>query len=708
LCRSQRLGVFGRRGVGKTTLLTMLYREAVAGRLAGLRLAAADARTAAYLSDKIVQLEAAQRLPATLAETELRFHLYAGGDRVELVVLDYQGEHVSLGRAEPVRDFLQGCDAVWLCLDAVTAAGEGASRWEAEQEAEQVVEDYLAAERAGEPHRPMALLATRSDLLAETRADAVTAKLGLTRHALEMHCPWHEVFAVRCLGPSGAPEPGGLDGPLGWLAGALRGQDEARLRRLWEVAPGELRLLRRATQAFARRYPDAPAAREFVARLGRARRRRVSRRVLGAAAVLLAGWLALWGYDAAGEWKAWRAAAAAPDPASAYRAWQSYQAWHPARRLFRPAAAEQERREMARLETEVREQHRQERLAGLRRRAADPDGDPESAWADFLQFRSDFPEHELTGADAGLRDALKKACDERRGQRARAAQAKREQEAQAAVRELERLEQSAGLVELVGRSTRLLALHAGTPAAAELAIKREGYLRRLDEGDFEAARDYSTRYPNNFYTRKQKYQHYLDRHPGGACASQAREALARVAREWDRHDFRAVAGHYKARPQDVKELRVRCQTYLSAHAEGAYRNKAAELLRWCDRVSEPGEYKVTLKSGSFSKKVAHLISRGAYLSVQVEVNGVRHGPSTIVKRSYSPEWDYEFPRTVRWKLGDSVRVIVTDNYYWKRKVADVTFEDDLAIRKLCGEVEVTYGTLTFACDFTMPAVPRVE
>jgi len=41
------------------------------------------------------------------------------------------------------------------------------------------------------------------------------------------------------------------------------------------------------------------------------------------------------------------------------------------------------------------------------------------------------------------------------------------------------------------------------------------------------------------------------------------------------------------------------------------------------------------------------VSRGAYLSVEIEVNGVRHGPSTIVRRSYEPEWDYEFARPVR-------------------------------------------------------------
>src|SRR5262249_8032774 len=94
LCRPQRIGVFGHRRVGQTTLLTLLYREAVGGRLSGLRLAAADARTAEYLSDKVLQLEAGQALPGTLAETDLRFHLYHKTARCQLVVKDYQGEHV--------------------------------------------------------------------------------------------------------------------------------------------------------------------------------------------------------------------------------------------------------------------------------------------------------------------------------------------------------------------------------------------------------------------------------------------------------------------------------------------------------------------------------------------------------------------------------------------------------------------------------------
>ena len=98
LCRAQKVGLFGHRGVGKTTLLTMLYREAVAGRLPELRLAAGDAVTANYLADKVLQLESGAVLPATLAETELHFQLYHRGTRLELIVKDYQGENVAIGK----------------------------------------------------------------------------------------------------------------------------------------------------------------------------------------------------------------------------------------------------------------------------------------------------------------------------------------------------------------------------------------------------------------------------------------------------------------------------------------------------------------------------------------------------------------------------------------------------------------------------------
>src|SRR6516165_5859787 len=233
LCRPQRVGVFGQRGVGKTTLLTMLYREAVGGRLPELRLAAADARTANYLSDKILQLEAGQPLPATLGDTELRFNLYSGGRRQELVVRDYQGEHVVLGRREPIRDFLRDCDAVWLCLDSAPTATP-AERLCAQQEVEQMVEDYLAVDPQGAVQRPIALLLTKADLLSpqdrfigpDADQAALEARIDeqfdMTRHALRTHCPCYAAFALSSLGKSitsdGALTPAGLAGPLTWLA----------------------------------------------------------------------------------------------------------------------------------------------------------------------------------------------------------------------------------------------------------------------------------------------------------------------------------------------------------------------------------------------------------------------------------------------------------------------------------------------------------
>src|SRR5262249_10576452 len=161
----------------------------------------------------------------------------------------------------------------------------------------------------------------------------------------------------------------------------------------------------------------------------------------------------------------------------------------------------------------------------------------------------------------------------------------------------------------------------GSASEPEFLRRQAAYLARIDERDFESARDYSTRNPHNYFTRKEKFQEYLDRHPSGAFVSRARAALADASRDWGRHEYRAVVDLYAESPGEVKEIRARCRAYLSAHSDGKFRDAVGELLRWCDKVSETAEYTVTLKSGSFSKDIAHTISWGPSLSVEIEVNG---------------------------------------------------------------------------------------
>lgn len=655
LRRRQRVGVFGHRGVGKTTLLTMLYREASAGRLTGLRLAAADDETARYLAERVQQLEAGERLPATLDETQLSFHLYQGRTRLELVLYDYQGEHVQLGRKEPIRDYFRECDAVLLCVDASLITQKGA-RFSAEQEIEQLIEDYLASAPAGEPHRPMALVITKADLLGESGEVAkvralVDQTLKMTRHALGSHCPWQGVIVLSSLGDQPKElAPRGLQVLLGWLIGALQKQDEARLERLWEWMPREIGLLGEATEVFLRRYPQSDRAEEFQQRLRLGKWKRRGRRLLagGLGLGLLLG--VLWGHDVQGvRWLPQALTEQAGDLTGQRDIWRSYQLWYPTRYLFRPGKGVWEREQIRTLE---------QALVESKERQAKQD---------------------------------------------------REERGEAAVRELEQAEGKLELSSLIELAHRLAQENAGSSAEASLLSRRATYLRRQEDRAYEEACDYSRRYPMNFFTRRQKYQDYLDRHPEGAHGSAAREALRQITREWDRHDYRVIRELYLQKPGEVGELQLRARGYLSAHPEGAYRRVIEELDRFCEQIREPGEYRVTLRSGSFQKKVAHLLSRGPYLSVELEVGGVRYGPSTIVSRSYTPEWEYEFPRKIKWKRGDAIRILVTDNYYWKRRVGDLLIDEDpLALGRLNGEVELHHGTLTFSTDFKVPVLPRAE
>src|SRR5437588_6535019 len=159
LTGAKRIALFGHRDVGKTTLLAMFYREASSGQVAGLRLAAGDPASAEYLAEKVAQIESGEPPAGTLAETELRLRLYHGPARFDLIVKDYQGEHVTLGSDAPIQAFFADCDAVLLCLDPDQAA-KPADRQRRQQEVEQLIERYLERSDDTSADRPVALLMT--------------------------------------------------------------------------------------------------------------------------------------------------------------------------------------------------------------------------------------------------------------------------------------------------------------------------------------------------------------------------------------------------------------------------------------------------------------------------------------------------------------------------------------------------------------------
>ena len=158
----KRIALFGHRNVGKTTLLAMFYRQASSGRVPGLRLAAADAQTAEYLAEKIAQIESGQPMAGSLAETELKLRLYHGPARFDLIVKDYQGEHVTLGSEEPIQEFFADCDAVFLCLDP-EGSTDPAERRRRQQEVENLLERYIDRSEDLSMGRPVALLLTKFD-----------------------------------------------------------------------------------------------------------------------------------------------------------------------------------------------------------------------------------------------------------------------------------------------------------------------------------------------------------------------------------------------------------------------------------------------------------------------------------------------------------------------------------------------------------------
>ncbi len=327
-------------------------------------------------------------------------------------------------------------------------------------------------------------------------------------------------------------------------------------------------------------------------------------------------------------------------------------------------------------------------------------GDPERTWRGFVQLCIQFPEMSTTEDAEQLQTIFRARREEHVTLRAKTAH---EELIQAEAR-------GSTLTALLTQAGRFLSDFQGSAQEEDVRRRQAVYALRLEERDIEPARALTTQQPLEFAKRRELFLRYLERHPNGTFAKEATVALRMIDAEWDQHDFRAVRDHYEHRTGDVAELVTRCRSYLAAHPEGRFRATASDLLRWTERVTTPGEYRVTLRGGEFEKQLARFLSRGPDLSVEIEVNGVRHGPSPVSKNSYEPEWNYEFPRRVRWKLGDAVVVRVTDHDWRDRVVLELCSPagDPFALRLLSGEVRVGGNAVTFESDFILPGVPSVE
>ena len=236
-------------------------------------------------------------MAGTLAETELKLRLYHGPARFDLIVKDYQGEHVTLGSDEPIQEFFADCDAVLLCLDPEGSA-DPAERRRRQQEVENLLERYI--ERSDDlQHRPAGRPApdqvrpgagrrqAAADGRGRRRADDDPAPLGAVRRAAGRRavrddparpaaaCARRGDLRRQLVRPGRDGQPArrpsstrsGLEGPLGWLAEQLEARDRAQMEWLWDLAPDDLPRLERCVAAYERRYPRSNRSYEFRARL---------------------------------------------------------------------------------------------------------------------------------------------------------------------------------------------------------------------------------------------------------------------------------------------------------------------------------------------------------------------------------------------------------------------------------------------------------
>ena len=230
------------------------------------------------------------------------------------------------------------------------------------------------------------------------------------------------------------------------------------------------------------------------------------------------------------------------------------------------------------------------------------------------------------------------------------------------------------------------------------------------------ARDYSRQYPSHFAARIERYQEYLKAHQsGGRFLSEAIEAKDRILGEWDVYAYRQAYDHLAAHPDDVAEVARRLREYLRDQPDGRFAADAKRYLEWWDKVSVPGQYKVTLRRGEVEP------TRGQVLL------GLRARPGRRRSRWPAPRTDPRRSSATRTGRSgttrspsrspgssatrSSIRLI---DYDWSASDVYVLSSrqgDPLAIRLLSGTIKPAKGgktTLVFASDFEMPHLTEPE
>ncbi len=754
---AKRIALFGHRAVGKTTLLAVFYREASSGRVPGVRLAAVGPSTAEYLAAKIAQIESGEPPAGTLAETELNLRLYHGTDRLDLIVKDYQGEHVGLGSEAPIREFFADCDAVLLCLDP-EATDAPADRRRRQQEVEDLLERYIERSEDGTLGRPIALLVTKYDRVLDRggpgpeKVDAyVDSRYGMTRHALAGHAPHSAIFAVsaygRGAGGDGRPpaelHPMGLEGPLGWLADELEAADREAIDWLWDLAPDDLPRLSRCVKAFERRYPRSDSAITFRRKLSAMKGTRGRRTLLKLTALAGLAFGAVAGYDVLGFRQAVVFEKDGNPAAAVERKWSEFLRWHPSHPYLFPhearlarshreewalkaegdrLAAGLERPDLAR---EIREKKVESpELAPTIAKVEDALAKQEHdrAWGDLRvadPVAIDDPDAHLARAQAFLRKYPDTTHKDEAVRLIRTLQtkidARRDQDDRQAIDALARASEVPGtpLRDLIDRAEAFLADRPGSRYREEVRERLADYVHRLDLADIGKARDFSREQPTNFAVRRQRYLDYLKDHAtGGRFISEAHEALDRIDRERDIYSYRLAYDHFIAHPEDVPAVAAKLRSYLDANPDGRFAKDAKTFVGWWDKAHVTGEYHVVLRRGEVEPDVGKYFSGGAPdLSVELWVAGVKYGPSPIAKDTHKPVWDYEFSRPIKWKYGEPISIRILDNDWSASGV--FTFNtapgDKLAMKMLSGTLRPSKGgktMLLFSSDFAVPSLTK--